>query len=122
MRVSGFKKNVRTIQVETIGGEVKVTYTPDAYTPRFEKVLADDAGQEAQTRTLARMVSQLVTDWDLKDDRGAPEAAVETLPVYPLDYESLCDLPAMFLGDICREITGDMAPKAGSSTSSGSFS
>ena len=95
-----FKSPPRTETLTVRGIEINLTFDPDVVTPALEAKLAA-AGDEEQARVSAQMLADLVIEWDLTKD-GAP---------YPTDFDSVKELPVVFLGDLMLAIGASIAPK-----------
>lgn len=105
----------RTVQVDLGEGDVlNVTYRPAAYTPEFEAKVNEgmDAGDR---QVLARMVSEIVTDWDLFEDQAQRRKV-------PLTVERLHSLPMIVITPVMEAIGEDLNPNRASAAASGAGS
>lgn len=111
MRLSDICKQRVEVKVPINGEELVVGYNPAAYTPNKAAELDDAEGDDA--RSVAKLLSEVITDWDLIGDDGEP---------YPTTLEALCDVPNLLLGKVLTAIVADIRPDPtpGSSSASGS--
>lgn len=93
----------REIKVPVGGEHLTVWYRPGALTPELEDA-SRQAEDEGSTAPLRRMLSLLVSRWDLSEDEGKK-------PV-PITQESLARVPSKILVDIVTSIGEDHRPEA----------
>ncbi len=96
MRLSDVRKKRVEVRVAIEGEELVVGYNPATYTPNKA---AELAGEEADARAVARLLSEVLTDWDLLGDDGLP---------YPTTVEALCEVPNLVLGKVLNAIVADL--------------
>ncbi len=92
---------------------LEITYNPSNWTPEFESTLKVSDDNPFASVLYARMVSKIVTRWDLMEASGKPVKLTE---------ERLSKLPVRFLADVVGALTEHMSPKKKPSANSGSFS
>lgn len=91
--------------------DVSVTYNPNAYTPDIEAGWAKMESSGWMGEVLTDFVVRLVTRWTVKGDYDMEEGKfVVSDAMYPLTYEKVVKLPALFLGNIVQQITEHSQP------------
>jgi hypothetical protein len=104
MKLSQLVENRRTVTIPIGSGEITLGYNPAGVTPRMFAMI-EEVQQEADnarvvTMTMARMLTQMVTDWDVTDDDGEP---------LPLTAAAMMDVPIQILSRICEVIFAEIA-------------
>lgn len=92
LSLNDLRQGIRTIKVETLAGDVNVTYKLGAVTPTIRNE-RDKPGMLG----VASLLSYWIEKWDLMDGDE----------MYPITEESLCALPESFLLDVYAGINGD---------------
>jgi hypothetical protein len=124
IKLSDLVAQQRWITVDISGVDIKVAYAPNRITLRraeelsrlVDRVGSDDSLSYAEE--MARMVCDLVSEWDIAGDDGKP---------YPITVEALKDFPSNILTKISAAISADIDVDAGEKkapgpNSGGSFS
>lgn len=91
----------RTVEVGQGEGALHVTYRPAVITPRFQKAMVAAMTANDVDGGLLWPMSELIAEWDLTDDDGAP------IPTTP---DGLAEVPVRGLMAILEAITGNEAP------------
>jgi hypothetical protein len=92
---------------------LKVSYRPDAVTPRLQRQVAAASREQDLDAGLLVPFCKIVDAWDLTDDDGS---------LVPIEPDALEDVPARVLMAVLLAIGEDMAPNlpSGSASNNGS--
>lgn len=101
MKLSELFAETKVLVVAVGGGELNVTYRPDAITPETLDRMSNAAS--APGEAIVSTVVELVASWDLTDDDGS---------IYPLTVKDVRRLPLSFLSTVIKAITDDINPNA----------
>jgi hypothetical protein len=98
-------RDSKTIGVDFGDETVQVTYRPQFLTPVTESLLreiTDEAEPLRRAAALAKLMPQLVSEWDLTEDEDGPAIA--------LTEERLQTVPSGILVDIMLAVQRDITP------------
>lgn len=110
IKLADIKADRRKVAIELTLGEnpetgeevtetLNVVYRPSAYTANSELELNQLRDSNWKSEMGLRFVEMLVVSWDLEDDDGNP---------FPINTQSLADLPSSFIGRVVGGIGDDM--------------
>lgn len=100
-KLTALVNDLATVSVPFGDSALRVTYRPNAITPKFQKAVARAQRDEDLDAALLWPTSELLHSWDLTHDDGTP---VPTTP------DALADLPVRVILAILSAIGADMAP------------